>query len=130
MIDLTPILQALIGLLAALITAKVIPWIKSRTNARQLENIATAARIAVLAAEQIYGSGLGDAKLQYATEALEKMGFSADFDLVRESIEAAVHGLNTNPWAVPAAEEDKTDEAAEEEIEEHAPPDGDGETAE
>ena len=130
MIDLTPILQALIGLLAALITAKLIPWIKSRTSERQLENIATAARIAVLAAEQIYGSGLGDAKLQYATEALEKMGFSADIDLVRESIEAAVHGLNARPWAVPAAKEDKTDEAAEEEIEEHAPPDGDGETAE
>lgn len=130
MIDLTPILQALIGLLAALITAKLIPWIKSRTSERQLENIATAARIAVLAAEQIYGSGLGDAKLQYATEALEKMGFSADIDLVRESIEAAVHGLNARPWTVPAAKKDKTDETAEEEIEEHAPPDEAGETAE
>ena len=34
-INLTPILQALIALLASLITYKLIPWIKARTTAEQ-----------------------------------------------------------------------------------------------
>ena len=54
MIDLTPIFQAVIALLAALITYKLIPWIKSRTTKQQQENLYAAARIAVYAAEQLF----------------------------------------------------------------------------
>ena len=58
-IDLTPVFQAIIALLAALVTYRLIPWIQSKTNKNQQEALITAARIAVLAAEQVFGSGRG-----------------------------------------------------------------------
>ena len=37
MIDLTPVLLAWIGLLASLITARLIPWLKNRTTLQNWE---------------------------------------------------------------------------------------------
>lgn len=93
-IDLTPLFQAVIALLAALITARLIPWIKSKTNANQQESLITAARIAVLAAEQVFGSGQGREKLRYALDALKKAGFNLDETIAAEAIEKAVRDLN------------------------------------
>lgn len=94
MIDLTPIFQAVIALLAALITYKLIPWIQARTTERQQKNIAAAVRMAVYAAEQLYGAGQGEEKLQYAIEALQKAGFRLDKDMIRAAIENAVYDMN------------------------------------
>ena len=58
-IDLTPIFQAVLGVLAALITHKLIPWIQARTTAQQQEMLRAAVSVAVYAAEQIYGVGTG-----------------------------------------------------------------------
>ena len=52
-IDLTAILQALIGLLAALITYRLIPWLKEHTTAKQRMNLCAAANIAVFAAVRV-----------------------------------------------------------------------------
>ena len=52
-IDLTPIFQALIALLASVITIKVIPWIKARTKAQQQEMLRAAESVAGNAEEQI-----------------------------------------------------------------------------
>ena len=41
-IDLTPIFQAVLGILAALITHKLIPWIQARTTAQQQEMLRAA----------------------------------------------------------------------------------------
>lgn len=98
MIDLTPILQALIGLLATIITVKVIPWIKSKTTEQQQINLAAAANIAVYAAEQIFGAGQGEIKLQYVKDSLERVGFDVDTDLLTECIEEAVYGMNHDTW--------------------------------
>lgn len=92
-IDLTPVFQAVIALLAALITTKLIPWIKKKTTEQQLNNLKAAAMIAVYAAEQIYGAGQGEEKLRYAMERLEDMGFHMDVDLLREAIEEQVYNL-------------------------------------
>ena len=92
-IDLTPIFQAVIALLAALVTSRLIPWIKKRTTEQQLKNITAAARIAVYAAEQLYGSGQGEEKLNYALERLKAMGFHADGDVLRAAVEEAVYNL-------------------------------------
>lgn len=89
-IDLTPILQAVIALLAAIITFRVIPWIKAHTTETQQNNLAAAARIAVYAAEQIYGANNGDLKLDYALDILEDKGFRLDRDILREVVEAAL----------------------------------------
>lgn len=121
MIDLTPFFQALIGLLAALVTYKLIPWIKAHTTNQQQQNLYAAARIAVFAAEQVYGAGQGAEKLEYALDALKKAGFKIDTTLAREAVEDAVYGLNTNYLAnyPPDSEkhEDKTDEESEEDTE-------------
>lgn len=90
-IDLTPILQALIGLLATLITVKLIPWIKARTTVQQQELLHTVVKTLVFAAEQVYGAGHGDDKLEYVIDELHIRGFDID----RAEIEAAVKRMQT-----------------------------------
>lgn len=86
-IDLTPIIQAIIALLAAIVTYKVIPWIKAKTTNEQQALLEATIRTLVFAAEQIYGAGNGAGKMQYVVEKLEEKGFTADVD----TIEAAVY---------------------------------------
>ena len=86
-INLTPILQALIGLLAALITYRLIPWIKARTTSEQQGQLRAATKIAVFAAEQLFGAGHGNDKLNYAMDWLEEHGYTVD----RAQIEAALY---------------------------------------
>lgn len=90
MIDLTPIFQAIIALLAALVTYKLIPWIKARTTTAQQENLTLAARVAVYAAEQIFGAGKGAEKFEYARTSLQNCGFTFDPALLTNAIEDAV----------------------------------------
>lgn len=66
MLDLTPILEAIIGLAATAITLFLIPWLKKRFGNEKLENIRGWVEIAVYAAEKLYGAGNGDQKLEYA----------------------------------------------------------------
>ena len=81
--DITPIIEAVAALIAALITAFVIPYIKGKTTANQQQQINAWVRIAVTAAEQIYtGSGRGAEKKEYVINWLDAL------------IEAAVYDLN------------------------------------
>lgn len=93
MIDLTPIFQAIIALLAALVTYKLIPWIKARTTETQQANLNALAKVAVYAAEQIYGAGQGDKKMEYARNILLSAGFDVNLDVLRAAIESAVHNM-------------------------------------
>ena len=90
MIDLTSILQTVIALLAALITARLVPWIKSKTTAQQQATLAMVVDVLVYAAEQIYGSDTGQQKVQYVRSELEKRGYAVDI----AQIEAAVRKMN------------------------------------
>jgi hypothetical protein len=93
-IDITGVANAAIALIAAVITAFVIPWIKSKTTAAQFEKIETWVTIAVEAAEQIYtGSGRGAEKKAYVVEFLNSKGFSIDAEALDKLIEAAVFNL-------------------------------------
>jgi type II secretory pathway pseudopilin PulG len=89
-IDLTPIFQAIIALLAALVTYKLIPWIKSKTTQEQQKSLLATVNILVFAAEQLYGAGKGPEKLQYVKDKLGERGYDIDI----EAIEAAVKDLN------------------------------------
>ena len=73
-INLTPILQALLGLLAAVITYRLVPWLKERTTAEQMQRYQAAVRVAVFAAEQIFGAGHGAEKMDYAIKYLRDKG--------------------------------------------------------
>lgn len=86
-IDLTPILQALIGLLATIITVKIVPWIRASTSERQRKLLRALIQTLVCAAEQLYGAGAGEEKLAYVRRELEARGYEFD----RAAVEAAVY---------------------------------------
>ena len=91
MIDLTPILSAAVVLVAAILTAFLIPLIKRRVDAEKLDNIREWVGIAVCAAEQIFrGSGLGAEKKSYVLGFLRDHGFTVDAEELDTLIEAAV----------------------------------------
>lgn len=97
-IDLTPLVQAFIALLAVIITTKVIPYIKSKTNAAQFEMLNAVATVAVRAAEQIYEYGDNKAKVTYAIDYVNRLmhinGYELDQRAVRAAIEKAVYELD------------------------------------
>ena len=90
--DITPVMEAVAALLAAVITAVVIPYIKTKTTTDQQRQINTWVQIAVSAAEQIYnGPGRGEDKKKYVVEWLRQHGVTVDADKLDAMIEAAVY---------------------------------------
>lgn len=85
-INLTPIIQAVIALLAALITYKLIPWIKARTTEAQQANMTAVIKMLVFAAEQIYGANSGAEKLQYVKERLAERGYDIDLPAIESAV--------------------------------------------
>ena len=86
MIDLTKIVEAVIALAAAVITGLLIPWVRMRLSAAQREKLDAVIEVAVMAAEQMYGKGMGQEKLKAAVDYIEGKGYTVDI----EEIEAAV----------------------------------------
>lgn len=94
MYDITPIIEAVAALIAALITAFLVPYIKSKTTAEQQKEINAWVKIAVSAAEQIFkGSGRGEEKKQYVIAWLKERGVTVDENELDALIEAAVYEL-------------------------------------
>ena len=94
MFDITAIIEAVFMLLAAIITAIVVPYIKSKTTASQQAEINAWVKIAVTAAEQIYtGSGRGEEKKAYVLNWLQEHGITVDAEKLDALIEAAVYEL-------------------------------------
>ena len=91
MTDLTPAINAAITLLAALLTAFLIPWLKRRTSAQDREELL---EIAVAAAEQIWGSAQGEEKKKAVADFLREKGFSFSEREIDSAIEAAVLQLH------------------------------------
>ena len=93
--DITPIVQAVLTLIGVIITAVIVPWIKSKTNEQQQEEIKQWVKIAVAAAEQIFvGQGKGQEKKAWVLEFLAKYNLKVDMDAIDALIEAAVWELN------------------------------------
>lgn len=86
-IDLTQIILAVITLLFGLLMRYVIPNIKTKTNANQMELIRAAVKSAVYAVEQMYKSKPGQEKKRLVIEALFKQGYILDIDNVEESMD-------------------------------------------
>lgn len=94
MTNITIIIEAAFALIAAVITAIVIPYIKSKTTAQQQAEINAWVKIAVSAAEQIYnGSGRGEEKKAYVLNWLAEHGITLDEARIDALIEAAVYEL-------------------------------------
>lgn len=94
MIDLTPIANSIIALIAALISAFLIPYIKRKISAEKLAEVQEWVTVAVRAAEMIYtGTGRGAEKKQYVLEFLAEKGYTLDIDSIENLIESAVLDL-------------------------------------
>lgn len=95
-VDITVVVNAIIVLIAAVVSTFLIPWIKSRTTVQQREQLVAWVKIAVAAAEQMFkGYGRGEEKKKYVLEFLEQNGFSVNEASVNAAIEAAVKQLNS-----------------------------------
>ena len=101
MIDITPIINALIALIAALISVFLIPWIKANTTAKEQETMLELIKIAVAAAEQIYeGVGRGEEKKQYVLDFLASKGIKVDDEAVNAAIESFVQQINSGSLVI------------------------------
>ena len=95
MIDITPIVNAVIALIAAAVSVFLIPWIKSKTTDAQRKELVEWVKIGVAAAEQLYkGQGRGEEKKQYVLDFLKQKGVTVDEESINAAIEAAVSQLN------------------------------------
>ncbi len=96
-IDLTPIIEALITLISALITIFIIPkltqCLRERLSAEQMSALREWVKIAVAAAEQLYGSKTGQQKKEYVVSFLLSKGIVFDVDEVTALIESEVYKL-------------------------------------
>jgi hypothetical protein len=88
MVDLT---QVIVALLTLAVSAFLIPYIKSKVSAEQLDAIKFWVNIAVEAAEMIYnGTGRGEEKKAYVVKFLNSKGFTLNPEEIDNIIEAAV----------------------------------------
>ncbi len=93
-INLTPLFQALITLVAALITVYLIPWIRAHTNTEQRTYLQAAVHVAVYAAEKLYGAGKGAEKLAYVEQQLKEQGFELDTATLTAQVNAAIQEMD------------------------------------
>ena len=97
MFDITVIIEAVFALLAAIITAIVIPYIKSKTTASQQAEINACVNFTDTATTEIYtGSGRGEEKKAYVLNWLQEHGITVDAEKLDALIEAAVYDLTNN----------------------------------
>jgi hypothetical protein len=113
-IDITPLVNAFLTLLASIITIYLVPWLKARAaeakhnlSENQLWVYQTLAHVAVSAAEQIYSDN--SQKLDYAMQVFEhacaEKGIAYDSAVARAYIEDAVRGLKDVGHMLDAKEE-------------------------
>lgn len=95
--DLTPLIEAFITLISAIITLFVLPkltaCLREKLSAEQLSALKEWVKIAVTAAEQLYGSKTGQQKKEYAVSFLLSKGIVFDVDEVTALIESEVYKL-------------------------------------
>ena len=88
-IDITDFVNALLSLCAAVVTGFLVPWLKAKASAAEMERLELCAEVGVKAAEQLFGAGFGEEKLRYAESYLLERGIRVD----RAAIEAKVQEL-------------------------------------
>ena len=92
--DYTQIISAVIALISALVSAFLIPWIKTKIDADKLQTIRAYVEIGVKAAEQLYDAKDGPEKKAYVLSFLAEKGITFDSEVVDKLIEATVLQLH------------------------------------
>lgn len=94
MIDITPVVNALIMLIAAIVTTFVIPLLKKNSSAQDLNEMLKWIDIAVMAAQQMYYMEDGARRKQYVMNFLAEKGYDVNSQAVDAAIESAVLKLH------------------------------------
>lgn len=92
-IDITPIIEALIGLVSLIITGFLIPYLKQKLSNEKREKLRSWVSIAVAAAEQLMKNKSGIEKKEYVVSFLLSKGLVFDIDEVTAMIECEVYKL-------------------------------------
>ena len=96
--DITQVIVLIISVISLLITGVFVPYVRTKVSGDKLSNIYTLVKIAVNAAEQLYGSKTGEKKKQYVIEYLAGKGIYVDVDIIASEfnamIESAVYELS------------------------------------
>ena len=92
--DYTQIISAVIALISALVSAFLIPWLKTKIDANKLQTIKTYVEIGVKAAEQLYAATDGEEKNAYVINFMAEHGIRFDVSTIGQLIEAAVLQLH------------------------------------
>lgn len=94
MTDLTSLIEAFVALVAALISAFVIPWLKRKTAQHDREEMLEWVEIAVAAAQQMYHQLKGSERKEYVRQFLLSKGYDVADKEIDNAIEAAVLKLH------------------------------------
>jgi len=97
--DVTLIIEAVISLCMALISAFLIPWVKKKIGAEKMTEFLRWVEIGVAAAEQVYASEATQEKKAYVLDFLDEKGIVYDTWAVDAAIEAAVIKLHAQLYA-------------------------------
>lgn len=92
-IDLTQIILAILTFLFGLLMRYVIPNIKSKTSANQMELIRAAVKSAVYAVEQLYKSKPGQEKKQMVIDFLKEQGYILEDKQIESQIDYIIEEI-------------------------------------
>lgn len=102
--NITEILEAFVYVFVAIVSLFVIPFIKSKVGAQNMDEFLRWVDIAVAAAEQLYDSTDGSMKKHYVLNYLTDKGFVVDEAELNLAIEAAVNRLHHELYGAVKAE--------------------------
>lgn len=109
MIDLTPLVQTIVVLIAAFLTAYIVPLIKERVETEKLNKILTWVETLVACADQIYERHQGAEKKQYVMERLSAIlaehHLTVDMQSLEDLIESEVLKLHSQLKAMDVIED-------------------------
>ncbi len=94
MTDLTPLFTAVIGFIAALLAAFLIPLLHQLTDAEDLSRLLSLTKMGVSAAEQLFPRDAGGEKRNYVVEFLQGYDLNVDEQQISMAIESAVLSLH------------------------------------
>lgn len=92
--NLTEVLEAFVYLVATILALFVVPAIKSKVGAQNMDTFLKWVDIAVAAAEQLYEAADGEAKKDYVLNYLTMKGYEVDEAELDMAVEAAVNRLH------------------------------------
>ena len=92
--NITNVVEAVITLALFIVTALLIPFVRSNLSAKAVDEVYRWLTLAVKAAEMLYReSGMGAEKKEYVRSFLAQHGYTVDEEEVEVMIEAAVLDL-------------------------------------